>query len=265
MDQLKAYIQKKHQEMDQEAPGAYAWEQLSKSLQRLPNADTLEIQLMIDRPLLDLDEPNDNLWKGIQSTLDGGSTDGLKQYIQSNRPTFDMMPPPNDLWDRIAGQVPALSAPKSKVVALGWHHNLAKLAAAVAILIVGIGLGVWYATPALLDQGMAMSEVSSEYAEIEEYYQGDITKKQAHLANFTSTQSAEITQDLDQLDHIMQELKVELSKVPPGNREQVVRAMIENYKAKASILERVLDRLDTSNTNTPTNSENENNKQFKKY
>ncbi len=267
MDQLKAYIQKKHQEMDLDTPGAYAWKNLSKSLDRLPQADTLEIHLMIDRPLLDLDEPNTNLWDGIVNRLDGGSTDGLERYIKSNRSDFDVAIPSNDLWNRISGQVPTLSASKPKLIAIHWQHNIMKLAAAVAILIAGIGLGVWYATPSAQDQGMAMSEVSTEYAEIEQYYQGDITKKQAHLANFTSNQSSDITQDLDQLDHMMQELKVELSKVPLGNREQVVRAMIENYKAKASILERVLDRLEPTNTTntSPNKSEDNNNKQFKKY
>jgi hypothetical protein len=42
----------------------------------------------------------------------------------------------------------------------------------------------------------------------------------------------------------MLELRGELANVPPGNREQVVRAMIDNYKAKAAILERVLERLE---------------------
>ena len=48
---------------------------------------------------------------------------------------------------------------------------------------------------------------------------------------------------------IDEELRQELANVPPGNREQVVRAMIENYKAKASILERVLERLEESKPN----------------
>ncbi len=44
----------------------------------------------------------------------------------------------------------------------------------------------------------------------------------------------------------MEQLRQELAIVPPGNREQVVRAMIENYKAKTAILQRVLERLEES-------------------
>ena len=58
------------------------------------------------------------------------------------------------------------------------------------------------------------------------------------------SQSADVNVDLQQLDNIMTELKNEMANVPPGNREQVVRAMIENYKAKTSILQRVLERME---------------------
>ena len=53
---------------------------------------------------------------------------------------------------------------------------------------------------------------------------------------------------MQQIDLAMQELRAELTDVPPGNREQVVRAMIENYKAKTAILQRVLERLEPTKT-----------------
>ena len=89
-----------------------------------------------------------------------------------------------------------------------------------------------------------MADVSPEYAELERHYEHDITDKKEKLATFTGSQSADVLQDLDQLDRIMEELRRELADVPPGNRQQVVRAMIENYKAKTAILQRVLEHLD---------------------
>jgi hypothetical protein len=64
------------------------------------------------------------------------------------------------------------------------------------------------------------------------------------LASIRGSQPAEVRADLEQLDKAMEELRLELANVPPGNREQVVRAMIENYQAKLIILKRVLERLD---------------------
>jgi hypothetical protein len=92
-----------------------------------------------------------------------------------------------------------------------------------------------------------MSDVSGEYKELEQFYQRDITVKREKLATFTGSQPAEVGEDLEHLDEIMAELRRDLADVPPGNREQVIRAMIENYKAKMAILQRVLERLEQSN------------------
>ena len=120
-----------------------------------------------------------------------------------------------------------------------------RIAAAIGLLVAGVGLGLWYAGTQQTSN-MAMGEVSGEYREVEQYYQRDIAGKQQKLASFVGYQPAEVDEDLKQLDQIMSELRQELANVPRGNREQVVRAMIENYKAKASILERVLERLEES-------------------
>ena len=123
-----------------------------------------------------------------------------------------------------------------------------RAAAAIALLIVGAGLGLWYAGQQnTQNNGMTLGQVSVEYAELEHYYQRDIAAKQQQLVAYTGNNS-DVELDLQQLDGVMHELQQELANVPPGNREQVVRAMIENYKAKAAILERVLDRLQTPNT-----------------
>ena len=64
-------------------------------------------------------------------------------------------------------------------------------------------------------------------------------------------------QDIEQLDKIMDELRRELASVPEGNRQQVVRAMIENYKSKTAILQRVLEHLE-ENQNRGKNSKSSN-------
>jgi hypothetical protein len=122
-----------------------------------------------------------------------------------------------------------------------------RMAASLALLIAGIGGGIWYERNGNATEGMAMSDVSGEYKELEQFYQRDITVKREKLATFTGSQPAEVGEDLEHLDEIMAELRRDLADVPPGNREQVIRAMIENYKAKMAILQRVLERLEQSN------------------
>jgi hypothetical protein len=144
--------------------------------------------------------------------------------------------------------LPLAKQPAIKVT-MGWQRSILRAAASIALLLTGVGLGLWYAHhDEKAIAGMAMSDVSHEYAELEQYYQRDIAGKQVKLSSFSGSQPAEVHEDLDQLDDMMAELRQELANVPEGNKEQVVRAMIENYKAKTAILQRVLERLEQTKT-----------------
>jgi hypothetical protein len=49
---------------------------------------------------------------------------------------------------------------------------------------------------------------------------------------------------LQQIDAVQQELKAELEKAPSSTREEIIERMIENYKIKLGILERVLEHIE---------------------
>jgi hypothetical protein len=249
MDALKIFIQKNRNAFDAATPGAHGWKGLERMLQRLPEADALERQILCDRVLLDTAAPSATVWAAIENHLnDVGQNLDLEGFIQKNRDALDVATPDLRVWGEIAEALPAPS-PKAIVVRVHWQHYLLRAAASVALLVAGIGVGMWYARSSE-PPAMAMSEVSGEYKELEQFYQRDITVKRDRLATFTGSQPAEIVEDLEKLDQIMEELRHELANVPPGNREQVVRAMIENYKAKTAILQRVLERLEDSKTET---------------
>lgn len=254
-DHIKAFIQAHREAFDTEIPGAYGWESLEKTLQRADSADALELELLCNRPLLDTAEPGSALWARIEAELDAApaEADPLEQYIRTHREAFDTAEPDLRVWSAIVGatgEAPGASRP-AKVVHVNWRQNLLRIAASMALLITGLSIGIWYGRGSAEPAGMAMSQVSTEYAELEQYYQRDITGKQMRLTSLGGNQPGEVIDDLEQLDRIMQELRQELADVPPGNREQVVRAMIENYKAKASILQRVLERLEQNKTDQP--------------
>lgn len=250
-DSIETFIRDNRHAFDTAAAEAYAWQSIEKSLARLRFADEIESEVLFNRALMDTEAPSENVWLNIEQCLEKQNThtpDQIETFIRKHRDALDTEVPDLKVWTNIAAEVPA----KTKIVRMTWQRSLLRAAASIALLVTGLGLGIWYArsseTPA-----MSMGDVSTEYAELEQYFQRDISAKQQKLATFTGSQPAEVHQDLEQLDIVMSELQQELANVPTGNREQVVRAMIENYKAKAAILERVLERLEPTKTETKNN------------
>lgn len=242
-DALKIFIQQNRDAFDAAVPEGH-WQHLERMLQRLPEADSLERQILCDRALMDSMEPSDQVWAGIEKALEGqNGADSLETFIRRNRPDFDAATPRDQAWEQISQNLPNSKAIR---VHIGWQRSILRIAASLTLLLAGVGAGIWYERQAGPSAGMAMSDISDEYKELEQFYQRDISVKREKLATFTGSQPAEVGEDLKQLDEIMGQLRQELANVPPGNREQVVRAMISNYKAKTAILQRVLERLEGS-------------------
>ena len=249
-DLIKIFIQQNRQAFDVETPGLYGWKSVEKTLERLQKADGLEKHLLLNRILLDTELPADSVWTGIKDYLNKTpQKPDLEHFIRKNREAFDTEVPDLRVWSEVAA---ALPAPKATIIRINWQRYLTRIAASIALLVVGLSAGIWYARND--NSGMEMADVSPEYAELEQYYKHDISDKKEKLATFTGSQSADVLLDIDQLDRIMEELRKELANVPEGNRQQVVRAMIENYKAKAAILERVLGHLDEQQPNGNNNN-----------
>lgn len=258
---IEQFVRSRREAFDTALPGAHCWPAVEKTLDRLRSADTLEQYLILNRLEFDTARPADGIWQAITETLDQPPAkpgDPLEMFIRNNREAFDTETPDARIWAAIEQNVPAKAA---KVVSVNWRQNLMRAAAAIALLIAGINIGIWYGADAA-QAGMSMSDVSTEYAELEQYYQRDITSKQNKLARAAAYSDKNVLDDLRQMDGMMNELREELAHVPPGNREQVVRAMIENYKAKAAILERVLQHIEqqgdepNQQQQVPTNSSN---------
>lgn len=253
---LEQFIRNNRETFDTAEPNPLIWSSIEKVLDRASNSDRLEQFILLNRPFFDAAAVPDFTWNNIGQVLSetpSSPTDPLETFIRAHRSDFDSETPDLRVWAAIEQAVPAQSA---TIVRVHWHRTLLRAAASVALLVAGISIGIWYANGDVASQtGMAMSDVSTEYAELEQYYQRDITAKKEKLATLVSYRDQDLDDDLLQMDNVMSELRAELANVPPGNREQVVRAMIENYKAKSAILERVLEHLEQKQPAT-TNSGN---------
>ena len=116
------------------------------------------------------------------------------------------------------------------------------MAAAASFLLVGaVGyfLGKTDSARSVGNEQVALQKISPEAPEAEQYYVRTISSKTAELEAH-EYHNDQVDGDLAALDRAMAELKHELSNVPPGQREQVVNALIENYQIKLKILEKVL-------------------------
>ncbi len=211
----------------------------------------LEKYILGHRADFDTAEVPDRVWENLVATGHVG-TCTLEAFLAENRAALDSSVPDLRVWANIEKALPA--RPVEHGLSVVWTRQLMRAAAAIALIISCFGAGWWFARSGQTPDGMAMSAVSPEYAELENFYQRDIAGKQEKLASFAS-QREPVLDDLAQMDGAMLELQRDLANVPAGNRAQIIHAMIENYKAKAAILEKVLEHIQAPRVNAqPSNN-----------
>lgn len=171
----------------------------------------------------------------------------LEKFITNNRAAFDSKTPPPALWEGIEQALDSEQSqnvrPEAKRIKLPFVFR--RIAAAIVILGVGIGIG-FYMNGSNQNSGLlTLTDLSPEYAELESYYQTQVSLRMQQLVNYR--QVDDVQPDLEQLDAVYKELQAELEKAPKGSEGQIIQAMIDNYKVKLSILERVLERVQYTN------------------
>jgi hypothetical protein len=174
----------------------------------------------------------------------------VEHFITANRQAFDDEKPSDQVWANIVHQVDSKSESPGGLSFLRGG-KLAKFAAAIGLIVFGIGLGVNFSRIGGAD--FALSQIGgAEFEETASFYQRDISAKTQKLAQFSSQKDA-VEPDLIYLERVMEDLKKELENVPPARRQEVISAMIENYKTRASLLERVLSHLEQQNHKSQNN------------
>lgn len=182
--------------------------------------------------------------------------DKLEKFIHDHRDDFDCEVPPMRVWHHLQQQLDDAETPARSMPARPHrrllYHWMSMAAAAVVLLFAGAYFGANYFANEPAPIG-SMAEISPEHGQMEQYYQKEVREKQARLVNYDYDEI--VVEDLEQLDAVYNELKKEISKAPEAARKQLVEAMIENYQARISILERVLERLETTQTDKSTQDE----------
>ena len=173
--------------------------------------------------------------------------DRLEEFILENREQFDDMEPRPEMWDRIGKR-------KAPVLGIGWK-SIAWRAAAVVIIFFSS-----YIFFRLTDKDLSPSSgktyaelpednspLASEFREAEIYYTSQINFMRDEVIrlseNDPSVREIMDTEMVD-LDEIFQELKNDLKD--NTDNEEVIEAMIQNYRIKLEVLEEILRQLNQS-------------------
>lgn len=182
--------------------------------------------------------------------------DKLEHFIIENRDDFDVYEPSDELWDRI-------QKPSPKVIQLNWKTIAVRVAAVVVIFIASYFFHdmmqsentqqIAQQQPEMEDQQMEQVQVLME-AEV--FYSSQISNTKDEIFKLSGNDKElidDINFDMVELDDIFQELKDDLKD--NSDNEEVIEAMIQNYRIKLQVLEEILTQLNK----TKNSNENENN------
>ncbi len=175
--------------------------------------------------------------------------DNLEKFILENRASFDRELPSLKVWAAIDRE---LDQKKGRRLTL-WRSL--RMAAAIALLLFAGGLiGSYISQPGAAGPALTLEEVAPEFLEMAAYFESEVDDRVQRLASYQ--QQDVVLQDMEQLDRYMYELREELVNAPKGKEQEIVENLIRGYQTKIEILERVLQRLQTTNQG-PINTNND--------
>ncbi|TLX76485.1 hypothetical protein E9993_06240 [Labilibacter sediminis] len=163
-------------------------------------------------------------------------TDKLEKYINENRSSFDDLSPSADLWDKISQHNKSNKKNSTKII---WY----RISGAAAVFLILLLSYPYFTTQK--NKTNTLSELNTEILETEQYYHNKVMVKKQKVFNLTSNQpeiKKDVEKELALLDTVMLELKNDLDENIAN--EEVIEAMIQNYRMKLQILEDILKYLE---------------------
>lgn len=185
--------------------------------------------------------------------------DKLEKYIVDHRDEFDQFEPDPAFFERI-------SKPSDVVRMFNWKSMLWKAAAVLVIFTASYFFHDFMSTR-LHEQSTAEveteagqpSEMIKMMIEAEAFYTAQIADRRTELNLLAQDQPEihrEINHELLELDSVYADLKRDLKD--NASNEEVIEAMIQNYRIKLDILEDVLQQLRAAkNEETKNNQDND--------
>ncbi|ELR69791.1 hypothetical protein C900_04638 [Fulvivirga imtechensis AK7] len=160
--------------------------------------------------------------------------DRLKEEVEKRRSAFDLHEPDLDqLWQGIEEGV------RQKERHSLWR-SVMKIAASL-LLLCSLGIVIWSYNKGYEKEGYALHDISPELAETEYYYSQLVDEKLRVIRASNADVDEEVMKNLQTLDSAYQDLKKDLKD--NVDSEEVISAMISNYRIKLNILEQILTEI----------------------
>lgn len=183
-------------------------------------------------------------------------TDKLEKFVAEHRSEFDDLEPSPALWEKINPKHP-------KVIHIDWKRVMMRVAAIVVIFI-----SSYYFHDYMQNRNSeknltaeesvnADKQLFNDLMEAEVYYTSVINSKQDEFYTLAASKPLlrqEISYELGELDKDFRDLKEDLKD--NADNEEVIVAMIQNYRLKLRILEETLTQLQQSNNEKNNQDEN---------
>ncbi len=172
-------------------------------------------------------------------------TDQLEKFIIDHRDEFDVMEPSPELWTKIALPPPA---PETK--RLSATQILMRVAAVVVIFVASYYFHAYVNQPDI--QRLAVNPTMStedrqlveEMMESKAYYTSLINTKTNEVYQLAANQPLLRDEIKDELKELDQEfLRLQNDLLDNADSEEIIAAMIQNYRLKLQILEETLIQL----------------------
>ena len=157
--------------------------------------------------------------------------DELKKLVEAERSTFDVYEFDEKLgWEELSTHL--VPKTKHRIIGYKWYGIAAGILMLITSLVVfrNVGMNNQAAMPA-------------EVVEIQQYYQQMIDDKVVLISNQLGDEI--LTEDLTRMSEAFAELKVDLGD--NAQNEEVILAMIDNYRLKLKALERILNEIEEKN------------------
>jgi hypothetical protein len=175
------------------------------------------------------------------------SPDRLEKYILDHREQFNDQEPDPAIWERI-------DTHKAPVIRINWKDIAWKAAAVAVIFVASYYFHDYMASRDRSSQNLMSKNAAEaspmvrELIEAEAYYSSLIDIKKDEVFRLTASNPEvrrEIDMEMVDLDRVFSELKEDLKD--NADNEEVIEAMIQNYRLKLDVLEEMLLLLNQSN------------------
>lgn len=169
--------------------------------------------------------------------------DDFEKYIINNRMDFGPDHDVPDVWDKVKKRTR-----QEERLKLSWRHWTSIAASVLVIFTLSYFFHDYRAgleTQKSNQHANALDDPRLlQLLEADEYYTAEISYKKEELFRLASNEpglESEINKDLADLDAVLAELKRDLGD--NANNEEVIEAMMQNYRLKLEILEDMLEQF----------------------